>query len=152
MNIQQLLESNRFSALPNDLLNSTRTRNDATKRRIGPRPSLFERSSLLMASHLIDGDGLFFCGSSTRIMATSVTDTRPIMALLGLSHHSSPVHVYVDDDPRKWSHKLKVSLLLYHFTDLGSAHAHHPSASLCLAWIGEYTVHGLLCFDGCWPQ
>lgn len=119
----------------------------------GTRPSLFVRSGLPMASHLIDCDGLSVCGSSTRTLVTSITDTpaghdtprrpralAPLVTSAIRGEESSGVstprtdaswaldieHVYVDDDPRKWSRKLKVSLFRFIYL-VGSARA-HPSA------------------------
>ena len=91
-------------------------------------------------------------------MATSVTDTRAaadcdaarprtlaplvIRTIRGeeLSGLSTPrtdaswasdiEHVYVDDDPRKWSRKLKVSFSLFRLSSLARA---HPSADHLLS-------------------
>jgi len=93
-----------------------------------------------MASHLIDCDGLSVCGSSTITLVTGIADTpvdpdtpRRPRALASLvtstvrgeespgvstprtdaSWASDIEHFYVDDDPRKWSRKLKVSLFRF---------------------------------------
>jgi len=105
-----------------------------------PDLSLVERSGLLMASHLIDCDGLSVCGSSTITLVTGITDTpvdpdtprrpralAPLVTNTIRGEESSGVstprtdaswasdieHFYVDDDPRKWSRKLKVSLFRF---------------------------------------
>jgi len=114
------------------------------------------RSGLLMASHLIDCDGPSVCGSSTRTLVTSITDTQadrdtprrpralaPLVTSVIRGEDSSGIstprtnaswasdieHVYVDDDPRKWSRKLKVSLFrfIYSLSGVGTCSSIGPS-------------------------
>ena len=100
-------------------------------------------------------------------MATSIPDTAvitqaiiPIATVRDVESSGPPTprmdanwvpdieHVYVNDDPRKWSPKSKVSSFRF-MSRLAVPPCAYLSADCSSSlYIGEYIVHGLLCHDG----
>ena len=124
-------------------------------------------------SHFIDFYSPSVCGSSTGMTSTDtqVGTPRALVPLVTVrdveksgastrvdaSWVSDIEHVQVDDDPRQWSPKLKVSPMtlfvpLYDLPLWCRVLIHRPMTSAYSGCIGEYIVHGLLYIDDWWPR